>query len=34
LNMDYNNFSDPAHFDLHTGYIMLQDIYGGGLVSQ
>jgi hypothetical protein len=33
LNMDYNNFSDPAHFDLHTGYIMLQEIYGGGLVS-
>ena len=28
LNMDYNNFSDPSHFDLHTGYIMLEEIYG------
>lgn len=28
LNMDYNNFSDPAHFDLHTGFIILKEIYG------
>ena len=28
LNMDYNNFSDPSHFDLHTGFIMLKEIYG------
>jgi hypothetical protein len=27
LNKDFNNFSDPNHFDLHTGYIMLQEIY-------
>lgn len=27
LNRNYNNFSDPSHFDLHTGYIMLEEIY-------
>lgn len=32
LNKDYNNFSDPSHFDLHTGYIMLQEIYADTII--
>lgn len=27
ITEDYNNFSDPGHFDLHTGYLILQNIY-------
>lgn len=34
LNMDYNNFIDPTHFDLHTGFIMLQEIYTDTIVVQ
>ena len=34
LNMDYNNFIDPGHFDLHTGFIMLQEIYTDTIVVQ
>lgn len=25
---DYNNFSDPLHFGLRIGYLMVEDIYG------
>lgn len=34
LNMDYNNFIDPSHFDLHTGFIMLQEIYTDTIIVQ
>ena len=34
LNMDYNNFVDPGHFDLHTGFIMLQEIYTDTIIAQ
>lgn len=34
LNMDYNNFMDPGHFDLHTGFIMLQEIYTDTIIVQ
>ena len=28
LTEDYNNFSDPNHFGLRVGYLIMQDIYG------
>lgn len=28
LTKDYNNFSDPNHFGLRVGYLIMQDIYG------
>ena len=34
LNMDYNNFVDPGHFDLHMGFIMLQEIYTDTIIAQ
>lgn len=27
LTNDYNNFSDPGHFGLRVGYLMIEDIY-------
>ena len=28
ITRDYNYFSDPNHFGLRAGYIMLEEIYG------
>lgn len=28
ITEDYNNFSDPAHFGLRVGYLIIEDIYG------
>ena len=29
ITEDYNNFSDPTHFGLRVGYMMIEDIYRG-----
>ena len=28
MTEDYNNFSDPSHFGLRVGYMIVEDIYG------
>ena len=34
ITKDYNYFSDPNHFGLRAGYIMLEEIYGARTIEE
>ena len=34
ITLDYNYFSDPNHFGLRAGYIMLEEIYGARTIEE